>query len=90
MRSIMIVWKKRDDLWPRFGHADYDRSLAEVRFDLPWPARFYIIAHEIYHLCDKKGGHKETRATFMPLLLIPTGFLMVCFMRLKDRLWKHL
>ena len=94
--TISINYVPKESLYPAFGFAWVGLGLAEIREDLPWSIKRFVLAHEIYHLTDKWswGGWmgRELRANIICGLEDPKGFLatvMASFTRDRIKFYLH-
>lgn len=76
---LRVVFVPREVLAPAFGRAVYRERTAYVREDLPPRVKRFTVAHELYHLRDRRrwGGAfgRELRANLVPALRDPLGLL---------------
>jgi hypothetical protein len=80
-----IMYKSKEDLFPKFGYASRDRKTAYVREDLPACVRDFVALHELYHLKDKSTWWiwREIKANAHGALHRPLGFLLCVLMSLQ-------
>jgi len=79
-----VLYRTREDLYPRFGLAVPDRQRVYVRDDLPGCVKRFVTSHEIYHLVDKAEWWiwREIKATGHAAMRHPIGFIACVLMSL--------
>lgn len=90
-KTYKVYFVDKNKIAPCFGIA-YQKGYAEVRNDLNFLVKRFVIKHELYHLGDTKkwGGvlGRELRANFIPGFKDPIG-LIACIITTfisKDRM----
>jgi len=74
-----IVYTTKEQLSPAFGMYNYKTDTAQIRSDLPVPAKRFVIEHERGHA----QGRGEIMATLQAIPKAPLGFLVTVVLSLS-------
>ena len=79
-----VIYRTKEDLYPRFGLAMPDQPRVHVREDLPGCEKRFVISHELYHLGDRSQWWvwREVKANIHATIRHPIGFMACVFMSL--------
>ena len=82
---MIIDYKNKEDLVPKFGQAFPKENRIEIRKDLPQDVINFLIKHEKYHLIDRTKFWlwREIKANYFGAKNHPIGFLFCCVLSLS-------
>jgi hypothetical protein len=71
-----VIYRTKEELYPRFGLAQPNKQQVYVREDLPECVKRFVLNHELYHLKDKTQwwAWRELKATAHAGMRHPVGF----------------
>ena len=86
-----VIYRTKEELYPRFGFALPEKQIAYVRDDLPECVKQFVIGHEVYHLTDHANGWvwREIKANMHSALRHPIGFMLCLQMSLVPYRLRH-
>jgi hypothetical protein len=79
-----VIYRTKEELYPRCGLAQCDKQQVYVREDLPGCVERFVISHELYHLENKAQWWvwREIKATARGAMRHPIGFIACVLMSL--------
>ena len=79
-----VIYRTKEELYPKFGYALPEKQQAYVRDDLPRCVKKFVISHELYHLADNTRWWvwKEVKANMHGAVRHPFGFVACLLMSL--------
>ena len=79
-----VIYRTKEELYPRFGFALPEKQIAYIRDDLPECVKQLVISNEVYHLKDNANWWvwREIKANMHSALRHPIGLILCLQMSL--------